>query len=76
MEDVQSQNELIRASKNGVTFTVVFLLDQGTDPNVADEVLVQNRIFFIFIGFDFALINLLIMISILIIVSCVNDQKY
>jgi hypothetical protein len=34
----RAQNELITASKNGVTFTVLHLLEEGTDPNVADEV--------------------------------------
>jgi len=34
----QAQKELIKACKNGVTSTVLHLLDQGTDPNVADEV--------------------------------------
>jgi len=38
MEDVQAQKDLITASKNGVTFTVLHLLDLGTNPNTADEV--------------------------------------
>ena len=43
MED--AAKELLRASKNGVTFTVLHLLDQGTDPNVADEVVIQKTVF-------------------------------
>jgi len=39
MEDLQAQKELITASKNGVTLTVLYLLDQRRDPNVADEVI-------------------------------------
>jgi hypothetical protein len=42
---MENQQELIRASKNGVTLTVLQLLDEGTDPNVADEVLfyIENK---------------------------------
>jgi hypothetical protein len=34
----EQKKELIKACKNGITFTVLRLLDEGTDPNVVDEV--------------------------------------
>jgi len=57
MENVQAQKEFIKASRNGVVFTVLRLLEQGMDPNVADEVVI-SIIYFLAAGALANLVNL------------------
>ena len=55
MGNILAQEELIKASKEGVTLTVLQLLGQGTDPNFAYEVdisctiLLDNLLYFFYL---------------------------